>query len=130
MTNSAKDAHARFYSALEANLGGDSSAMADIWSTADDISNMGPFGGILVGRDAVMKEFGDQAAIGMGGRVLVDDLHIVETGDLGYSIGMERGEGITDGKGNAVPVSHRVTNIFRREADGWRIVHHHTDIGH
>jgi ketosteroid isomerase-like protein len=66
----------------------------------------------------------------MGGRVLVDDLHIVETGDLGYSIGMERGEGITDGKGNAVPVSHRVTNIFRREADGWRIVHHHTDIGH
>ncbi|MGA0069636.1 MAG: nuclear transport factor 2 family protein [Miltoncostaeaceae bacterium] len=49
---------------------------------------------------------------------------------MGYSIGTEIGEGITDGEGNLVDIRHRVTNIFRRDPGGWRIVHHHTDLGH
>jgi len=130
MPDSLKHAHDEFYRALEANLAGDPSAMAAIWSEGSDITNMGPFGEILVGRGAVVDQFRTEAARGMGGRVVVDDLHLVEAGDMGYSIGTEIGEGITDGEGTPVDVRHRVTNIFRRDAAGWRIVHHHTDLGH
>jgi len=28
----------------------------------------------------------------------------------------------------SVSMEHRVTNIYRREAGGWKIVHHHTDV--
>jgi ketosteroid isomerase-like protein len=26
-----------------------------------------------------------------------------------------------------VNLTHRATNIFRQEPDGWRLAHHHTD---
>lgn len=31
------------------------------------------------------------------------------------------------GAGELAPVSLRVTTVFRRERDGWRIVHRHAD---
>jgi ketosteroid isomerase-like protein len=30
--------------------------------------------------------------------------------------------------GKPVEVSHRATNIFRREEGQWRLIHHHTDL--
>jgi hypothetical protein len=54
LSDSAQHAHERFYAALGQNLAGDTAAMADIWSESEDITNMGPLEGILVGRDAVL----------------------------------------------------------------------------
>jgi ketosteroid isomerase-like protein len=45
---------------------------------------------------------------------------------LAYEIGIESGEGILMGK--PTTISQRVTNIYRREADGWKMVHRHTDL--
>ncbi|MEO6354113.1 MAG: hypothetical protein ABI656_00070 [bacterium] len=25
-------------------------------------------------------------------------------------------------------INHRVTNIYQREAGGWKLIHHHTDL--
>ena len=30
--------------------------------------------------------------------------------------------------GLTATIEQRVTNIYRREAGGWRVVHHHTDV--
>jgi ketosteroid isomerase-like protein len=30
--------------------------------------------------------------------------------------------------GENIAIEQRVTNIYRREPDGWKVVHHHTDI--
>ena len=30
--------------------------------------------------------------------------------------------------GKPTTISHRVTNIYRREASGWKMVHRHTDL--
>ena len=30
--------------------------------------------------------------------------------------------------GKPVKVSHRATNVFRREEGQWRLIHHHTDL--
>jgi ketosteroid isomerase-like protein len=46
-------------------------------------------------------------------------------GDMAYELGVERGE--FKMAGHPVSLEHRVTNIYRREAGTWKLVHHHTD---
>jgi ketosteroid isomerase-like protein len=46
--------------------------------------------------------------------------------DLAYQMGIEAGEGMIAGQ--PASIRHRVTNIYRREADGWKIVHRHTEV--
>jgi ketosteroid isomerase-like protein len=41
-------------------------------------------------------------------------------------VGVEKGH-VTMG-GHKVNLDHRVTNVYRREAGTWKIVHHHTDL--
>ena len=48
------------------------------------------------------------------------------TEDAAYTLGTEHGEGRI-GVETVRFERKRVTNIYRREADGWKIVHHHTD---
>jgi ketosteroid isomerase-like protein len=47
-------------------------------------------------------------------------------GNLAYETGIESGEGIIMGKQTII--SHRVTNIYRREAGAWKMVHRHSDL--
>ena len=30
--------------------------------------------------------------------------------------------------GEQIAIDQRVTNVYRREAGGWKMVHHHTDL--
>ncbi len=121
------DANDAFYDALAALFAGDATAMEAIWSDADDVSNLGPFVERSVGAEAVREQFRGEAAMSLGGQVVVTDLHIVELGDVGYTTGVENGTGHTGPDGKPMELRHRFTNIFRRESGGWRMVHHHTD---
>jgi ketosteroid isomerase-like protein len=47
-------------------------------------------------------------------------------GELAYEVGIEFAEGTIAGKPTSI--RHRVTNIYRREAGGWKMVHRHTDL--
>lgn len=62
------------------------------------------------------------------GRGLVSE-HIVAfaSGDLGYTVGFERGEVAVEG-GPARPMTMRVTQIYRRVDGAWRLVHRHADV--
>jgi ketosteroid isomerase-like protein len=46
-------------------------------------------------------------------------------GDLAYTVGYERVSASIDGKPRTFTL--RATQVYRREADGWRIVHRHAD---
>jgi ketosteroid isomerase-like protein len=47
-------------------------------------------------------------------------------GDLAYTVGIERYRATTT-SGATVNNTLRVTHVYRREADGWKIVHRHGD---
>ncbi len=117
----------QFYVALNAMFTGDTALMNAVWSHQDDVTQMGPFGGRLSGWKAVSSEFDKAAALNLGGRVDCEELVVHATKDMGYSICVETGFN-QDPQGKRVAVSHRATNIFRRESGGWKLVHHHTDI--
>src|SRR5262249_9216603 len=48
------------------------------------------------------------------------------SGDLAYTVGIERYRASTP-SGTSVDNTLRVTHVYRREPDGWRIVHRHGD---
>lgn len=116
----------KFYAALNSMAKGDAGAMTDIWSHSDAVTTMHPIGGRQVGWEQVKGPWAQVAQIATGGEVRLDDQIIQIAGEIAYELGVERGHIKLDGQ--EVAIDGRVTNIYRREAGGWKIVHHHTDI--
>jgi ketosteroid isomerase-like protein len=116
-----------FYAALNAMFTGNMTPMDSIWSHSDDVTDMGPFGGRLVGWDSVNAEFTKEANMKLGGKVVCNDLIVHAGTDMGYTVCTEAGENMS-AKGKPVMVSHRATNVFRLENGKWKLVHHHTDL--
>jgi ketosteroid isomerase-like protein len=116
----------RFYAALNSMTGGDAAPMSDVWSHSETVTTMHPIGGEQIGWTAVRESFEQVAGVASSGHVeLVDQIvHVGE--DLAYEVGVERG-GFTLA-GESISIEHRVTNVYRREAGQWKLVHHHTDL--
>jgi ketosteroid isomerase-like protein len=121
-----RKASEQFYAALNRMANGDARPLSDIWSQGAAVTTMHPIGGRQVGWDKVRESFQQVAQIASEGRVRLDDQIIQVTGDLAYELGFERGQ--AKFAGQQVTLDHRVTNIYRREAGSWKIVHHHTDV--
>ncbi len=121
-----KGASEKFYAALNRMTLGDASGLADIWSHSETVTTMHPIGGEQVGWTAVKESFEQVAGLASDGHVELADQVIHSGGELAYELGSERGQFTLAGE--TVHVDHRVTNIYRREAGGWKIVHHHTDL--
>ena len=99
-----RGASAEFYAALNRMTEGDAGRLADIWSHSATVTTMHPIGSEQVGWSAVRESFEQVAGLASGGHVELDG-QVIQVG----------GE-------------QRVTNVYRREAGQWKIVHHHTDI--
>jgi ketosteroid isomerase-like protein len=121
-----RGASAKFYAALNRMTSGDAAALGDIWSHSDTVTTMHPIGGRQTGWAAVRGSFEGVAGLASSGQVELADQIIQVDGDLAYELGEERGQFTLAGE--LVRVDQRVTNVYRREAGVWKIVHHHTDI--
>ncbi len=115
------------YAALNAMFTGSLDLLQAVWSHADYVTQMGPFGGRLTGWEAVNNEFRKVADMKLGGKIVCKDKHLYSAGDIGYVVCVEEGENISP-EGKSVKVSHRATNIFHLENGQWKLIHHHTDI--
>ena len=121
-----RKASEQFYAALNRMANGDARPLADIWSQGASVTTMHPIGGREVGWDKVRASFAQVAEIASEGRIRLDDQLIRVIGDVAYELGSERGQAKLAGQ--QVTLDHRVTNIYRREAGTWKLVHHHTDV--
>ena len=116
----------RVRTALAAMGSGDPRPYIDCWADADDVTLYGAWGPIDKGKQQLTDTFH-----WVGGRfkrgALVPE-HIVEyaSGDLAYTVGFERGEVAVD-DGPVRPMTLRVTHLYRRFGDGWKLVHRHAD---
>ena len=119
-------ASAQFYAALNRMTDGDATPLAAIWSHGAAVTTMHPIGGRQVGWDEVRGSFEQVAGLASGGHVGLRDQNIQVVGDMAYEVGVEHGQAKLAGE--QIAIEQRVTNIYRREAEGWKIVHHHTDV--
>jgi ketosteroid isomerase-like protein len=126
-TKSVEEASARFYASLNAMFIGDAGPMKEVWSHADDVTYMGPGGGIQVGWNKVQPIWEAQAALMLGGEVQPTEMRVTVGNDLAFSQCFEKGSN-RDAQGHEVKVSIRATNLFRKEGGAWKMIGHHTDI--
>jgi ketosteroid isomerase-like protein len=117
----------QFYSALNAMFTGDLGPMKEVWSHADDVTYMGPTGGFQVGWDQVLKNWEEQAAMKLGGKVEPTQMRITVGQDLAIVSDVETGEN-TNVAGKAEKIFIRATNLFRKEHGKWKMIGHHTDL--
>jgi ketosteroid isomerase-like protein len=120
-----EDATRAFYVALNDVLGGNVAPMLAVWSHADDVTYMSPFGELLVGWEPVRASWEAQADQRLGGQVEPDELRHFVSDTLGFVVGIER-ESVEIG-GVATVVDIRATSMYRVEEDRWVMIGHHTD---
>lgn len=120
-----RTASRKFYAALNRMLGGDASSLGDIWSHNSTVSTMHPIGGREIGWEQVRASFEQVARSSTGGRVELTDQLIRIVGEFAYELGVERAQFSISGE--PLSLNSRVTNIYRRQAGNWKVVHHHGD---
>ena len=116
------------YATMNRAINGDiNEEMWNIFSHADDVTAMHPMGSRQVGWPDVRTSY-EMAAAGVdGGSIELRDLQITILGeDAAYTTGTEIASATV--RGNPLTISVRCTNIYRREHDGWKLVHHHVDL--
>ncbi len=111
-------------------INGDPSLWKQSASHRDDAMILGAFGGYgEKGWDAVGARY-DWASSQYkpGGATLkVEYLGIVVSGDLAFTVGIERQTGARVGDQNPTQRALRATQIFRREGGTWKLLHRHAD---
>ncbi|MBV9231100.1 MAG: nuclear transport factor 2 family protein, partial [Chloroflexi bacterium] len=100
--------------------------MMQVWWHSPDVTIMHPTGGLRVGWGQVQEWWEQVVAFRFGGHVVIISPLLWVVGDLAYEVGIESGEHFFQGQPRFF--GHRVTNIYRREAGIWKMVHHHTDL--
>jgi ketosteroid isomerase-like protein len=114
--------------AHEAMMAGDSGPWMALLSPGDDVVLLGAFGGIVRDREALAARFDRTAqAYGGGERLSVERLATWVGADLACTVEVERHEGVRLAGHAPTTTVYRVTHLFRREADGWKVVLRHAD---
>jgi len=107
---------------------GQPAAFKALWSHADDITLSGGFGGTIEkGWESISRRLDWVGAQFSRGTHTHERIVANANGDLGYVVQVEHIRFHVPGQAKESTRDYRATMIFRREAEGWRIVHRQAD---
>ena len=114
------------------NLGsmakGDAGPSTAMWSRRDDVVLANPLGPPIVGFELVAAETARVASMFAGGEPpVIEEIARWASDNLGYVVAIEHSEVQRADDNELVSIDLRVTTIFRREGDGWRLCVRHAD---
>jgi ketosteroid isomerase-like protein len=99
-----------------------------LYSHQDDVTNANPFGPPVRGWSEVSATLDRAAGNYRDGEVVgFENVSTVIGLDLAYTVEFESYRARVGGAADLVPVSLRVTTIFRREEGVWKVLHRHAD---
>ena len=118
----------QYHRAVEAVIKGDSSLQEPLWSRSEDVTLANPLGPPARGWAEVSSALRRAASQLRDGEGLESErISGYSADDLAYTLEIERCRVKVAGASEAAPSSLRVTTVFRREEDGWRVLHRHAD---
>jgi ketosteroid isomerase-like protein len=110
-------------------INGDATLWNQHVSYAEDATIMGGFGAYEVGGSAVRERY-DWAVKrfrSSGGKMDYTYLTIGVSGELAYTVTIDRGAVHLVDQTAPLPMALRVTTIFRKESGAWKLIHRHED---
>jgi len=112
--------------AAKAYVSGDAQPLAGMVATDGAATFFPPHGGKVTGAKQVAARYArDVKAFAPGGRSGFEVLQSESAGRLAFWTGFQTAR-VTIG-GKSMRMKLRITEIFRREGDGWKMVHRHAD---
>ncbi len=115
--------------AVQAMGQGDPEPSLALWTRRGDAVLANPLKPAVVGWAQIEAEVRRVAAsfTGAAPPMTFEEVARVVTPDMGYVIAFERARVRRVGSEDLVPLSLRVTTVFRREPEGWKLVLRHAD---
>ena len=117
------DAEAAFYAAFEAL---DGPAMERVWASSPDVFCIHPGGPLLSGHEAVVASWLEIFSSADPPKMEFRLVHSQEHGDMAVHLVEER---IAPGRSRSAEAAVVFsTNVYRRNAGGWRLLSHHASV--
>lgn len=122
------DAISASHSATDRILRGDAGGFKDLYSRGGDITLGNPFGGFGQGSEGVFEQLDRAASYFSDGRATgFEQIARAATDELAYTVEIERVEVRLAGRTEPSEWAARVTSVYRREEEGWKLIHRHAD---
>jgi ketosteroid isomerase-like protein len=109
-------------------VNGDPGPLREISTSEDPATIFGPGGGVEQGAARVLATNDAASRQFHGGTTDIEVLHSRACGDLAYWTGWQTAAVHLDGRQQPVPMKLRVTEIFRRDGESWKLIHRHADM--
>ena len=118
----------RYHRALSEFMTGNAQPAVSCFSSREDITLANPFGPVARGPNQVRLAAERAATHYRDGRaVRFESFAKCVAHDLAYLVEVERFEARVGGRHDLTPLALRVTSIFSRETNGWKLLHCHAD---
>jgi ketosteroid isomerase-like protein len=119
---------ARSRAALDQIAKGSPDGYKALYSVGEDITLGNPFGGFGRGRAAVYEQLERAASHYRDGETTgFQTVSQFVGADVAYTVEVERFKAKVGGQPETSDLALRVTCVYRREDDGWKLVHRHAD---
>jgi ketosteroid isomerase-like protein len=114
--------------ASQAYVQGDPKPLSQIVARVWPATFFAPIGGYTRGAKEVASKYEQDAEMfEKGSSFTFEILQMEASDDVAYWVGFMRGKARMRGKAEAIPMNLRVTEVFHRENDEWKMVHRHAD---
>jgi ketosteroid isomerase-like protein len=115
--------------AARAYVCGDPTLVDSITTRVSPATFFGPRGDSHQGVDDVLFTFNEGAAMfGAGGDTSFEILSMAASDSIAYWVGFQKATAQIHGSKDVIPMNLRVTEIFRREDNKWKLIHRHADL--
>src|ERR1700722_15474234 len=112
----------------QAYVRGDSEPLRRLVTKKNPATFFGPDGGSVEGSDEVFADYKRGAeSYEPDGDGSFDVIHAAAADDLTYWVGFQRAEAHIKGRKETTPYDLRITEVFRREGEEWKLIPRHTD---